>query len=340
MNKLAKFIYEDVEGIVKKINFSELNNKTILITGATGLVGTYFVASLKSAETENIKLKVIVVAHNKPEGNFTELLPKKSEVLIGDLTNSDFLNSIPKADYIIHAAGYGQPGRFLEDQIKTLKLNTTSTFALFEKLNPSGKFLFVSTSEVYSGSNKIPYKEDDIGTTNTTHKRACYIEGKRSGEAITLAYRARGVEAKIVRLSLAYGPGTKKNDERVLNSFIQKGISGNITMLDAGLAKRTYCYITDAVEMMWNVLLFGKDQIYNVGGESKITIADLAKKIGKLLNVEVKIPTSNTAMSGAPEDVWLDLIKIKSEFKKKDFIDIDSGLAKTIEWQKMLYGEK
>ncbi len=337
MHILAKYIFDDACDLIKKINLSELNNKTVLITGATGLVGTYFLASLKCAETKGIKPKVIVVAHSKPDKFFLDLLPKNTKILSGDLTDTSFLKKLPKADYIIHSAGYGQPGKFLDDQVKTLKLNTLTTFSLLEKLENSGKFLFVSTSEIYSGSINIPYKETDIGTTNTSHKRSCYIEGKRCGEAIAFAYRLKGLAVKTARLSLAYGPGTKKDDERVLNSFIAKALSGGITMLDEGRANRTYCYITDAVEMMWQILLFGKDFVYNVGGESKITIADLGKKIGTYLNVPVKVPLKSTGLSEAPDDVWLDLSKTKEEFGKKDFVNLDDGLKKTIEWQKILY---
>jgi UDP-glucose 4-epimerase len=79
---------------------------------------------------------------------------------------------------------------------------------------------------------------------------------------------------------LAYGPGTKKNDHRVLNSLIQKGLMGDkIELMDGGDAVRTYCYITNVIEMFWNILLFGKKTLYNVGGESKITILELAKTI-------------------------------------------------------------
>ena len=89
-------------------------------------------------------------------------------------------------DFIIHAAGYGQPIRFVEDEIATIDINTRTTRELFNLLKTDGKYLFISTSEVYSGA-KTPYKESDIGTTTPQHPRACYIEGKRCGEAICSA---------------------------------------------------------------------------------------------------------------------------------------------------------
>ncbi len=336
MQPLAKYIYDDA-ALMDSIDLSPLDGKTILITGATGLVGTYFMASLKRAEARGIDVVVAIAAHSEPEGYFKDLLPAKTKIYRGDLADADFLKALPRADYVIHAAGYGQPGKFLDDPAKTLKLNTVATFSLLEKVQANGKFLFVSTSEVYSGSPSTPYKETDIGTTNTSHKRACYIEGKRCGEAIAFAYRAKGIDAKAARLSLAYGPGTKRDDQRVLNSFIAKAIAGEIAMMDDGSAKRTYCYITDAVEMMWDILLSGKDFVYNVGGESKTTIAELGKIIGAHIGVPVKIPPNSASLSGAPEDVWLDLSKVKQEFGKKRFLSLEEGLARTIEWQKILF---
>jgi nucleoside-diphosphate-sugar epimerase len=126
---------------------------------------------------------------------------------------------------------------------------------------------------------------------------------------------------------------------RVLNSFIEKGLTGKIEMMDQGKAGRTYCYVSDAVEIMWNILLFGKQPIYNVGGFSNITIADLAKKIGKLLDAEVIMPKNDKKMTGAPDNVRLDMSRVIKEFNKRknNFISLNEGLKKTVEWQKELY---
>jgi len=338
MSELSKLIFDDAEKIVERIEADEMSGKTVMITGASGLIGHYLIACLKHWSLGKKKIKVIAVLHSEPAVYFKEFLDyAEAKIVRGDITDHGFLTSLPDADYIIHAAGYGQPGRFMEDQVKTLKINTFSTFLLFTKLNPGGKFLFVSTSEVYSGLPKPPYKESEIGTTNTTHPRSCFIEAKRCGEAICNAYRSAGVEAKSVRLSLAYGPGTKIGDKRVLNNFIAKGIEGKIGLLDQGLANRTYCYVADAVEIMWRILLDGKEPIYNVGGHSKITIGDLARKIGGYMNVPVAFPeTSENAMAGAPDDVSLDMSKAEEEFDKTEFVPLDEGLKRTIEWQKIL----
>lgn len=340
MHKLVDIIMRDVEKICDKVDFDGIIGKTILITGASGLIGGYFIACLKHlSQMRNIRFTTIAVMQNEPLPYLKKLLNFDNvKIYLGDLTSADFIVKLPEADIIIHAAGYGQPGRFLQDRVKTLKLNTYSTFMLFDKLAERGKFLFAGTSELYSGLNSPPFKEDEIGTTNTVHPRACYIEAKRCGEAICNAYRIKGVDAKSVRLALAYGPGTRPGDVRVLNSFIEKALNGQITLFDQGQAKRTYCYISDAIEIMWNVLLYGKDAIYNVGGNSRTTIRELAYKIGNYLKVPVIFPTDTGDMAGAPDDVYLDMTKVRQEFGKDKYVTLDEGLERTIEWQKTLYG--
>lgn len=343
MQRLAQIIEEDAQKICRQVDLSEILGKTILLTGASGLMGHHFLASLKVflSGHKNSGTKVYAVAQHPPKYWHEFLNYPGAAVLSGDLTDPAFCESLPKADYIIHAAGYGQPGKFLADPVKTLKVNTAATFSLFEKLNPGGKFLFISTSEVYSGLTNPPHKETEIGTTNTDHPRACYIEAKCAGEAICSAYRLLGVNAKSARVSLGFGPGTRPDDARVLHSFINRAIlEGKIKLLDQGHAKRTYCYIGDVVEILWQVLLNGKQAIYNVGGEAKTTIAELAKIIGGYLNVPVIFPQVTHEVSGAPVDVALDLTRVKTEFGKTEFVPLAEALKITIDWQKALLTNK
>ena len=342
MDKLGKILKEDAVILNQKVDFRQLLGKHIILTGASGLIGINFLMSLKEL-TENHAGKkppsVTAIFYNNIPGYLRKTLNFKSlTIKKGDLTDQNFIKSLPKADYIIHAAGYAQPGKFLQDKIKTIMLNTGVTISLLQKLKPNGKFLFISSSEVCSGLPNPPYKESQIGTTNTTHPRACYIESKRCGEAICQAYFEKGIDVKTVRPSLIYGPGTRRGDTRVLHSFIEKGLAGKIEMLDWGTAGRTYCYVRDALEIMWDVLLFGTEQKYNVGGFSNTTIADLAEKIGKILKVKVIMPKEENKLAGAPENVSLDMSKAAKEFgkSKKDFVSLNDGLKKTIIWQREL----
>ena len=339
MNPLVAMLADDAREIMLKVQCGELRDKRIVLTGASGLIGVNFLACLQLLSKRfNDDFSVTALMQTAPCSYVKSLCDYSGcKIMRGDLTDSSFCKTLPGADYIIHAAGYAQPGRFMQNPVKTLQLNTSTVYALFNKLSAHGKFLFISSSEVYSGLAAPPFFETQTGTTGPSHARACYIEGKRCGEAIVNAYRTRGIQAKSARLSLVYGPGTRPGDTRALNAFIQKALSGSITMLDQGNARRMYCYAADSVEILWKILLFGQRSVYNVGGNSATTIGQLADKIGKYLHVPVIYPERPAPLSGAPDDVVLDMSAVRDEFGKTDYVPLDTGLHKTIEWQKILY---
>jgi nucleoside-diphosphate-sugar epimerase len=333
---MSYIIEEEAKNIVSNINFELLRDKKILITGASGLIGIFLIASLKEIK-EKYNISIYAWINNSLDDNISRIF-SGCNILQGDITNINTFQDMNMFDCIIHAAGYGQPTKFMDDKIKTIHLNTTTIINLFKYLNPNGKFLFVSTSELYSGLDYENITEEQIGITNTNHPRSCYIEGKRCGEAICYSYIDKGFDIKIIRLSLAYGPGTKKNDGRVLNSLIQKGLTENsIRLMDSGDAIRTYGYITDIIEMFWNILLFGKEILYNVGGKSITTILELARLIGFELNKKVIIPNVSQEILGNPKFVNISLNRYLSEFKKENFISLKDGIEKTIKWQKKIY---
>ncbi|HEY4148867.1 MAG TPA: NAD-dependent epimerase/dehydratase family protein [Chitinophagaceae bacterium] len=340
MPQAANTIIEEDAGIINgKVDFTALQNKTILITGASGLLGIYFLTCLGRLAEQGMAIKVVAVFRSELPPYLAGKGFTGMQICRGDITDYEFCRSLPEADYIIHAAGYGQPMKFMESPEKTLKLNTFSTFLLFDKLRPGGHFMFVSSSEVYSGLSRDVYTEDEIGSTNTTHPRACYIEGKRGGEAICNAYRSKNVKASSVRLAHTYGPGTKKGDKRVILSFIEKALAGKIEMIDKGEAVRTYCYVADAVEIMWKILLSAKEPVYNVGGNSQTTIANLAHRIGAIMSVPVIMPTGNEGVAGAPKDVKLDMQKVAGEFGKTQYISLEEGLQRTIKWYLTIHNQ-
>jgi UDP-glucuronate decarboxylase len=291
-------------------DLSQLKGKTVLITGSTGLIGSNLFKSI----TE-VNVQLYAPTHSSMDRNY------------------DF----PQADIILHLAGFGQPALFMANPIDTIRINTEITLHLLRSLKHGGSFLFCSSTEVYNGLDKVA-TEDDIGTTNPSHPRACYIESKRCGEAIVNAFRQAGVRAISARIAPTYGPGTRKHDTKAMSQFIEAAlVNKKIVLQDSGKAVRTYGYVTDVIEMLWSVILQGVQPIYNVGGHSVTTIADLAKKIGALTGAEVVIPEGEEDQIGGAKVVKLDLTRIETEFGKTDYVSLDEGLAKTIEYQRGLY---
>ena len=312
-----------------------LQEGRVLLTGGSGVVGIHMAAAFRRLIDEGSKLRLCVTFQNPVDGVIAEMLNHPQiEVICGDLTEKSFRSRLDKAELILHAAGYGQPGRFLENPSKTIRLNTEATLDLIEKVTSGGRFLFVSTSELYSGlPDGQSHREDQIGHTNTTHPRACYIEGKRCGEAICNSARSSGIKAVSARLALAYGPGARPEDRRVLYTFIQKALkNGNIEMMDNGDARRTYCYAADAVRIMLRAVLEGCEPIYNVGGRGVLLIRELAEKIGSQLGVPVIYPQNAKPIEGAPGDVALNMSLYEKEFGVLEYVNFDDGLRKTIDW--------
>lgn len=335
---LKSIILDSITPIVSEIDLSQLNGKKVLVTGSTGLIGINLLAILFLArQKQDINFQVTSIIHSENDDFFKEFLLEGDTYVSMDLVDANSLSRLSSFEYIFHGAGYGQPLKFMENQVKTIILNTTTTSILASKLTPAGRMIFISTSEVYSGLSNPPFTEIQIGTTSPQHPRSCYIEGKRCGEAICGAYTKAGKQCISARLALAYGPGVKTSDQRVINTFIQKAIKNKtIDMLDAGLAKRTYCYVQDALRMLLNIWLHGTHDLYNIGGVSRLTIRKLADHIASLSSSEVILPNSNTELTGSPDDVYLDISRYEEEFGKHNFVDISTGLASTIAWYKEL----
>ena len=333
---MDSLIQQDLKPLLEENSMSNVKDKTILITGASGLMGTYFLTLFQELKTQNRGPSAIFVSTST--GIFQVPLLPTTEVIEGNLCKWEIIEQIPKVDLVIHCAGYAQPSKFLSDPFTTIGLNTFVTAELIKKLKPGGRFLFLSSSEVYSGLRKIPFRENQIGTTNTDHPRAAYIESKKMGEVLVNAANTKlNVNAFSIRLSLAYGPGTKKNDTRVLNSIIDQGLNKKIVLKDSGDAWRTYCYVSDAVHMAIDVLFNGTESCYNVGGKSRIQIKGLAKLIANKCASSLEIPSTSEVFSiGAPEEVSLDLAKVLGVSSLKKFVDLDDGINRTISWQKIL----
>lgn len=327
-------IKEDAKQSLNGVQLDSLEGKSILVTGASGLVGTHLLYGLNHCRDLGVRVKVSATVNRQiPEHLF--LLSEWVEIVHGDLTKPCVIDRIRNYDFVIHAACSSQPQVFMERPLETIMLNTYSTAALLGKLKDGGRGLFLSTSEVYSGLENPPFIESQIGTTTPSHSRACYIESKRCGEAICHSYRNNGANVSSARLCLAYGPGAAKDDKRVVFSLIEKALeTGAVNLLDNGLAKRSYCYISDAVNMLWKILTEGTSAVYNVGGDSETTILQMAQSIGSTLSVPVTAVSSGS-VAGAPSNVRVSTDLYRSQFENK-LIGMDEGLQRTIQWHKGL----
>jgi len=95
--------------------------------------------------------------------------------------------------------------------------------------------------------------------------------------------------------------------------------------------------VGDAVEMMMNVLYKGEKEVYNIGGDSRVTIAELAYLIGAELGKPVVLG-KGTGAEGAPQDTKMSIQRYIDEFGQPEFTPLEEGLKRTIEYQRKLYG--
>jgi len=320
---------------------SKLKNKSVLITGSNGLIGGFITEFLNFLnDKHNYNIEIILTSLSNNPKRIKHLLNKKYVKYFSQDLSKGF-NGNYKVDYCFYCAGYAQPSKFIRQNISTLFLNTIGlqqTFDnIFKKYNDA-KCVFLSSSELYAmNGDKDFHKESDIINVLVPYKRNFYLVGKLSGEIIVNNFREMGYDAKSVRVSTTYGPGHGFEDERVLSDLTRKAVdkSEYIDLFDDGLASRKYQHISDCCIMLFNILLYGNQEVYNVGGKEETTIYEMAKIIGNKFNKEVvKGKVNNDIASSAPKRVSISLNRYKEEFGEFEVISFKTGMENYLNWYK------
>lgn len=274
------------------INWSKMDNKTVMITGATGLVGKYLIEVLMRRNLLfGINTKVIAVGRNEQRFNacFSDVKGIENVIFYKHDVQQP-CNYAGHLDYIIHMASNTHPRLYATDPIGTEMINIFGSYYLLELAanNPGCRFVFTSSGDIYGDnrSEKDYLEERDCGYIDCNTLRAGYIEGKRASEALCNAFKeSKGIDFVISRLCRIYGPTVNLDDSKAITQFIKNAVNKeNIVLKSKGLQTFSYLYVYDVVSALLTVTVQGKNgEAYNIADNMQvISLRELAEMIAKI----------------------------------------------------------
>lgn len=282
---ISKIQNEEYEKISESLNYN-LTNKTFLITGANGLIGSYLVDYLDFVGAN-------VYAMSRSIEKLKKRFQNKTNVKLIEQDLNEPMNIDIAFDYVIHTASNSHPLAFSKDPVGTMKTNLFGTINLLEHIkNKGGKFLYLSSGEVYGNNIDHIFTEEDLGMIDTKIVRSCYPESKRAAETLCMSYNSQyDIAINIARLCYVYGPTITEDNSRADAQFLRNALNNkDIIMKSKGEQKRTYCYVADAVSALLYILLKGENaQVYNIANPNSIvSIAQYAQSLADIANVNLK----------------------------------------------------
>lgn len=288
-----------------ELPWEKLNNKSIMISGATGLIGSCLIDVLM---LKNINCKVFALGRSekKARERFSYCWnSERFEFVQYDVNIPLLRNDIKDVNYILHMASNTHPLQYSMDPIGTITANIIGTQNMLEFATKHNamRCVFTSSNEIY-GENRgdvESFKEEYCGYINCNTLRAGYPESKRCGEALCQAYIIqKGLDIVIPRVTRTYGPTLLKNDSKALSQFLHRGVLGeNIILKSEGNQYYSYLHVIDTVSGILTVLLKGKcGEAYNIADNaSNIRLKHLATLVAKYSNSKVIFDLPNTVES-------------------------------------------
>jgi len=336
---------EDVKFVANlDLPWNKLKDKSVLLSGATGLIGSFLVdVLLEKNSTDDLNCTVYALGRSKErtEARFSKHVGDSHFIFIQHDVNLPLsLEGIGTIDYVLHLASNTHPLQYSTDPIGTITTNILGVQNMLEfaSTHNATRFAFASSNEIY-GENRGDvefFDEDYCGYINCNTMRAGYPESKRCGEALCQAYKAqKNLDIVIPRLTRSYGPTMLLSDSKAISQFIKKGIDGeDIVLKSAGTQYYSYQYVSDSVSGLLYVLLCGENgSAYNIAeANSDIMLKDLAKAIADASGTKVvfEIPDSVEAAGySTATKARLSGDKLKALGWKSRY-DITSGMERTL----------
>ena len=337
---------EDVKYVANlELPWDRLKNKCMMISGATGLIGSFLVDvifEINKMRKINCKVYLLGRSEEKIRNRFEKYVEDNNFVYIPYDVKLPLETDISEPiDYILHLASNTHPLLYATDPIGTI---TTNIFGLHHLLefacnHQAKRFLFASSNEIYGENRKDVelFDENYCGYIDCNTLRAGYPESKRCGEALCQAYKAqKDLDVVIARITRSYGPTMSMSDTKALSQFIIKAINDeDIVLKSEGKQFYSYTYVSDAVGGLLTVLLLGDNgEAYNIADKSgDITLKELAQTIANIKGKRVIYETpSELEASGYSKATKARLSGdklLKLGWRPK--YGIEEGLKRTIE---------
>lgn len=309
-----------------------MNEKTVLITGGAGFIGSHLCRRLLN---ENCRVICVDNYFTGRECNITDL---RKNSLFSAITHDVELPYSFYADEIYNLACPASPPHYQRNPVETFK---TSIFGAINALDLANKWnakvFQSSTSEVYGDPLVHPQPETYWGHVNTIGIRSCYDEGKRGAETLFMDYhRQFGTRIKIVRIFNTYGPNMNPEDGRVISNFIVQALKGeDITIYGNGEQTRSFCYVDDLIEGFVRMMATADDVTgpVNLGNPGEFTMLELAEKVLKFTGSKSKLIFKPLPQDD-PKQRKPDISKANHLLDWKPSISLDDGLKETIKYFK------
>lgn len=296
----SKLWRENLDTVIQVLpELCELEGKSVLITGATGLICSSIVDLLiRYNETHEGKITILAAGRleAKMKDRFTVYVCKSYFSFIPYDASSVTFDIKQKADYIIHGASNASPNIIVKEPVETMISNFTGMLALLDyaKEYETEKVLYISSSEVYGKKeNNSPFAENEYGFIDLLNPRNSYSVSKCAAETLCVSYAEEyDVNVSIVRPGHIYGPTASRTDNRVSSSWAYDVAEGkDIIMKSDGLQIRSYVYCLDCASAIIKVLLRGKNKkSYNISNPNSIlNIREMAEILCEAANVELKM---------------------------------------------------
>jgi dTDP-glucose 4,6-dehydratase len=301
-----------------------------VVTGGAGFIGSHFCERLLAEGHEVVCIDNLVTGSLD---NIAHLRVGKFHFLEHNITVPIELQA--PVDYVVHMASPASPVDYLNMPIQTLKVGSLGTHnALGLAKANDARYLLASTSEVYGDPEVHPQPESYYGRVNPVGERSVYDEAKRFAEAITMAYhRFHGVNAGIARIFNTYGPRMRLDDGRVVPNFIGQALRNEpLTIYGDGRQTRSFCFITDLVEGLWQLLRSDLDTPVNLGTPFEFTIEKFARLIIRLVGSKSKLVRQPLPTEDDPRSRRPDTTKAERELGWSPGVSLEEGLEQTIAW--------